>query len=144
MDNVSNTRISTWMLEQLVLRTPKTFHTTIEQDLNPRPCTVIDHPSVLAHEMMTIESGENPTLILTWKITVFLSHIQSHSHEDDLPIPLWETWFCESLGVPIPDLLKILDNVLVVNVVLTLTVITFRRVIVNQQHFQHTSGSYIG
>jgi hypothetical protein len=39
---------------------------------------------------------------------------------------------------------KILDNVLVVNLVLTLTVITFRRVSVNQQHFQHTSGLYMG
>jgi hypothetical protein len=29
------------------------------------------------------------------------------------------------------------------SLVLTLTVITFRRVSVNQQHFQHTSGSYI-
>ncbi len=106
IDNVSNTRISTRILEQLALRTPKTFHTTIEQDLNPRPCTVNDHPSVLAHEMMVIEPGEKSTLMLTWKTTVFLSHIQPRSHEDRFPIPLWETWFCQSLGVPIPTLLE--------------------------------------
>jgi hypothetical protein len=57
IDNVSNARISTWMLEQLVLHTPKTFHTTSEQDLNPRPCSDNDHPSVLVHEMMSIEPG---------------------------------------------------------------------------------------
>jgi hypothetical protein len=32
------------------------------------------------------------------------------------------------------------DNVLVVNLVLTITVITFRRVSVYLQHFQRTSG----
>ena len=79
---------------------------TIEQDLNPRPCTVNDPPSVLAHEMMEIEPGEKPTCMFTWKTTVFLSHIQSRSHEDDFPIPLWETWFCQSLGVPIPALFE--------------------------------------
>ena len=34
-----------------------------------------------------------------------LNHIQSRSHDDRFPIPLWETWFCQSLGVPIPPLL---------------------------------------
>ena len=29
----------------------------------------------------------------------------SRSHDDSFPIPLWETWFCQSLGVPIPVLL---------------------------------------
>jgi hypothetical protein len=90
----------------LALCTPKTFHTTIEQDLNPRPCTVNDHPSVLAHEMMAIDPGEKPTRMLTWKTTSFLYHIQPRSHEDRFPIPLWETWFCQSLGVPIPALLE--------------------------------------
>jgi hypothetical protein len=93
IDNTSNTRISTRILEQLALHTPKTFHVTSEQDLNPRPGEVNDHPSVLTHEMMVIESGEKPTHILTWKTTVFLSHIQSRSHDDRFPIPLWETWF---------------------------------------------------
>jgi hypothetical protein len=73
---------------------------------NPRPYSVNDHPSVLAHEMMVIEPGEKPTLILTWTPTVFISGIQSRSHDDHFPIPLWETWFCQSLGVPIPSLLE--------------------------------------
>ncbi len=93
-------------LNKLVLHTPKTFHTTIKQDLNPRPCTVNDHLSVLAHEMIVIEPGEKPTCILTWKTTGFLNYIQSRSHKDHFPIPLWETWFCQSLGVPIPVLLE--------------------------------------
>jgi hypothetical protein len=61
------------MFEQLTLHTPKTFHVTSEQDLNPRPCTVEDHPSVL---------------------------------ESFRCIPLWETCFCQSLGVPIPVFLE--------------------------------------
>jgi hypothetical protein len=56
--------------------------------------------------MMAIEPGEKPTHMLTWKTTVFISHIQSRSHDDLFPIPLWETWFCQSLGVPIPSLLE--------------------------------------
>jgi hypothetical protein len=44
--------------------------------------------------------------MFTWKTTDFLSHIQPRSHEDRFPIPLWETWFCQSLGVPIPTLLE--------------------------------------
>ena len=31
----------------------------------------------------------------------YLSHIMRRSHDDRFPIPLWETWFCSSLGVPI-------------------------------------------
>jgi hypothetical protein len=55
---------------------------------------------------MVIESGEKPTCILTWKTTSFIRHIQSRSHDDRFPIPLWETWFCQSLGVPIPVLFE--------------------------------------
>ena len=32
-------------------------------------------------------------------------YVQSRSHDDSFPLPLWETWFCQSLGVPIPDLI---------------------------------------
>ncbi len=54
------------------------------------------------------------------------------------------TWFCSSLGVPIPDLLANPRQChLVVNLVLTLMVITFRRVSVNLQHYQCTNGSCI-
>ncbi len=55
--------------------------------------------------------------------------------------PPSETRWC--LEEPYQSCLKILDNVLVVNLVLTITVITFRRVSVYLQHFQYTSGSYI-
>jgi hypothetical protein len=44
--------------------------------------------------------------MLTWKTTAFISHIQPRSHDDRFPIPLWETWFCQSLGVPIPSLFE--------------------------------------
>ena len=94
------------MLEQLVLHTPKTFHTTSEQDLNPRPCAVNDHPSVLTHEMMVIEPGEKPTLMLLGKLQPSSLNHQPRSHDDRFPIPLWETWFCQSLGVPIPVFLE--------------------------------------
>ena len=53
------------MLEQLTLRTPLTIDATKEQDLDPRPCSNIEHPSVLAHEMMKIEPGEKPSRKLT-------------------------------------------------------------------------------
>ena len=43
--------------------------------------------------------------MLPWKPTAFINHIMSRSHDDRFPIPLWETWFCSSLGVPIPSLL---------------------------------------
>ena len=92
------------MLEQLTLLTPLTIDVTKEQDLDPRPCSNIDHPSVLAHEMMAIEPGEKPSRKLTWKPTAWISHIMCRSHDDRLPIPIWETWFCSNLGVPIPTL----------------------------------------
>jgi hypothetical protein len=139
-----STRISTRMLEQLALRTPKTFHATSEQDLNPRPFTVNDHPSVLQHEMMVIDPDEKPTHMLTWKTTVLLSHIQPRSHDDRFPIPLWETWFCQSLGVPIPALLENSRQCPCRQFSFDHYVITFRRVSVYLQHCQRTSGSYIG
>ena len=61
--STSNARI----LEELALHTPLKIHVTNEQDLNPRFYTVNDHPSVLTHEMMVIEPGENPTHILSFK-----------------------------------------------------------------------------
>jgi hypothetical protein len=46
--------------------------------------------------------SEKPTCILTWKSTDFINNIMPRSHDDRFPIPLWETWFCASLGVTIP------------------------------------------
>ena len=65
------------MLEQLTLCTPLTIDATKAQDLNPGPCSNIDYPSVLSHEMMVIESGEQPSRKLTWKPTVWISDIIS-------------------------------------------------------------------
>ena len=92
------------MLEKLTLRTPLTIDATKEQDLKPRPCSNNDHPSVLAHEMMAIEPDEKPSRKLTWKPTEWISHIMCRSHDDHLPMPIWETWFYSTLGVPIPTL----------------------------------------
>ena len=62
------------MLEQLDFRVQHSVQTTSAQDLHPRSCADIAHPSVLSHEMMTLEPGENPTRMFTWKPTSFLSH----------------------------------------------------------------------
>ena len=56
--------------------------------------------------MMSIDPGENLTHMMNWKSTTFISHIIPRSHDDSFPITLWETWFCQSLGVPIPVLLE--------------------------------------
>ena len=80
------------MLEKLTLRTPLTIDSTKEQDLDPQSSSNIDHPSVLTHEMMTIEPGENPSRNLTWKSTGWISHFMCRSHDDHVPIPVWETW----------------------------------------------------
>ncbi len=44
--------------------------------------------SVLPHEMMTIEPGENPTCTLTWKSLAYLIHIKSRTNDDLFPLPL--------------------------------------------------------
>ena len=36
-----------------------------------------------------------------------LSHIKRGTSDDRFPLPLWETWFCASLGVPIPVLVTV-------------------------------------
>ena len=55
---------------------------------------------------MAIEPGENPSRKVTWKPTVWISHIMCRSHDDRLPMPVWEEWFCSTLGVPIPALVE--------------------------------------
>ena len=54
---------------------------------------------------MVIEPGEQPSRKLTWKPTAWISHIMRRSHDDRIPLPVWEVWFCSTLGVPIPALL---------------------------------------
>ena len=59
-----------------------------------------------AHEMMAIEPGEKPSRKLTWKPTAWIRHIIRRSHDDRFPMPVWETWFFSTLGVPIPALVE--------------------------------------
>ncbi len=58
-------------------------------------CTDIDHV--------------NPTRTLIippdWNSLDFLNHIKCRTNDDRFPLPLWETWFYSTLGVPIPDLI---------------------------------------
>ena len=61
--------------------------------------------SVLPHEMYVLEPGETPSLILTWKPLGFLTHIERRTNDDRFPLPLWQVWFCITLGVPIPGLI---------------------------------------
>ncbi len=49
------------------------------------------------------------THMFTWKPIVFIRHIQPRSHDDRFPMPLWETWFCSSLDVPI-RLVVLMEN----------------------------------
>eukprot|EP00001_Collodictyon_triciliatum_P156072 27337_3 len=78
---------------------------TSTQDLDPRPLANNDHPSILPFEMYAIEPGETPSRILKWSPLGFLSHIKRRTIGDRFPIPLWEVWFCSTLGVPIPALI---------------------------------------
>jgi len=87
-----------------------TIHTTNEQDLNPRPwesMTTLLWVTLCCHTRWwrLNQAGENPTGVFTWKPTSFINRIQSRSHDDSFPLPLRETWFCQSLGVPIPVLI---------------------------------------
>jgi hypothetical protein len=69
------------MLQQLAFHAQYSIQATSVQDLNPRPCADNIHASALAHEMMAIEPGENPTRTLTWKALAFLSHIKHRTNE---------------------------------------------------------------
>ena len=61
--------------------------------------------SVLPHEIEASEPGENPSRTLTWKSLTFLIHIKCRTIDDRFPLPLLETFFYSSLGVPIPALI---------------------------------------
>ena len=63
------------MLEPLVFRAQHSVQATGAQELHPRPCADNVHTSVLPHETMTIELGENPTRTLTWRSLAYLNHI---------------------------------------------------------------------
>jgi hypothetical protein len=55
--------------------------------------------------MGVIEPDENLTRTLSWKPLTFLSHIKRQNNDARFPLPLWETWFSSTLGVPIPVLI---------------------------------------
>ena len=93
------------MLQQLTFHVQQTIQATSVQDLDPRPCVDNTHVSVLTHEMSVTEPCKNPTRTLTWKSLTFLRHIKRRTNDDRFPLPLWETWFCSRLGVPIPTLI---------------------------------------
>jgi hypothetical protein len=95
------------IIEQLAFHAQPSVQDTSAQDLNPRPCADNARKSVLVHEMMVIEPGENATRTLIWKQLKpmdFLSHIKCRTNDDLLPLTRWETWFCSRLGDPIPAL----------------------------------------
>ena len=57
----------------------------------------------------TLKSWIYPLKSLTttgysWKPLTY-RHIKRWTNDDRFPLPLWETWFCWSLGVPIPTLI---------------------------------------
>ena len=94
------------MIQQLAFHTQQIIKATSTEDLDPRTLANIDHPSVLPFEMYAIEPGESPTRSLNWKSLGFLSHIKRRTIGDRFPLSLWEVWFCSTLGVSIPELLR--------------------------------------
>jgi hypothetical protein len=93
------------MLQQLTLHSQQVIRPTSTQDLDPRLLANNDHPSILPFEMHAIEPGETPSRVLKWSPLGFLSHIKRRTIGDRFPLPLWEVWFCSTLGVPIPALI---------------------------------------
>jgi hypothetical protein len=93
------------MLQKLTLHFQQIIKTTSTQDLDPRPLTNHDHPSILPFEMYVIESGETPSHILKWSPVGFLRHIKRRTIDDRFPLSLSEVWFSSTLGLPIPALI---------------------------------------
>ena len=91
--------------KSVLLHTPQITKATSTQELDPRPLTNNDHPSVLPFEMYSIEPGEPPSRSLSWKPLGFLSHITRRTNRDRFPLSLWEVWFWSTIGVPIPALI---------------------------------------
>ena len=107
----TNVRIQEWttnveksnnhrMIQQLVFHEQQIIKVTSVQDLDPRTCSNNAHVSVLTHEMVSIEPGENPSGTLTWKPLGFLNHIKCRTNDERFSSSQWESFFCSSLGVP--------------------------------------------
>ena len=90
------------ILQQLTLHTEQIIKVTSTQDLDPRPLSNNDHPSVLPFEMYGLDPGEPPSRTLNWKSLGFLIHIERRTIGDRFPLSLWEVWFGSTLVVPIP------------------------------------------
>jgi hypothetical protein len=103
-DNI-NKATNKRMLEQMTLHVPQTIKATSTQDLDPLPLANNNHPSVLPHEMCTLEPGDPPSRTLSWKPLGFFSHVKRRTNDDRIPLALWEVWICSQLGVPIPELI---------------------------------------
>jgi hypothetical protein len=103
--------------------------------------------SILPHEMTVIEPGENPnpTRTLTWKSLDFLRHIKCRTNDDRFPLPLWETWFWSSLGVPLEYRLwlDLLNSVYVTLFIMIRMEIISRHVKLNQLLYRFTIGLFI-
>jgi hypothetical protein len=94
------------MLHQLTLSTQQITKSTSTQDLDPRPSSNNDHPSVLPFEMYAIKPGEPPSRSPSWKFLGFHIHIKRCTNSDRFPLSLWEVWFCSTIGAPIPALIE--------------------------------------
>jgi hypothetical protein len=117
---------NTRMLQQWDLHTQQIIKATSTQDLDPRPLTNNDHPSVLPIEMYALEPGDPPSRALNWKPLGFLSHIKRRTNGDRFPLSVWEVWFCSTLGVPILALIALLSGALVMRSTMTPSEITCR------------------
>ena len=91
------------MLQQLAFHTQQTIQTTSAQDLDPRPCTDNVHTTPSPRNDVLWTRWKSYSCDYPWKPLVYLSHIKRRTNDDCFPLPLWETWFC--LRVPIPVLI---------------------------------------
>ena len=92
------------------------------------------------------EPDENPTRTLTWKSLDFLNHIKCRTNDDRFPLPLWETWFCSSLGVPIPALIgpaQQLNSVYETPFIMSHLGTIWRHAKLNQRLYRFTTGVFI-
>jgi hypothetical protein len=82
-DNIKKTT-NKRMLEQMTLHEPQTIKVTSTQDLDPLPLANNNHPSVLSHEMYTLDPGEPPSHTLSWKPLGFLSHVKCRTNDREV------------------------------------------------------------
>jgi hypothetical protein len=78
--------------------------------MTPNVITQTSFKVVMTSRFLTTTGCSNNWLFMHKKLfhllNFFLNHIKSRTNDDRFPLPLWETWFCSSLGVPIPALIE--------------------------------------